>query len=217
MWSIVAEDLLESKLLGALGKEVGTLMGRSEDSNGEDTFATASLNAICEAILGRISTLTSAQHEDIREMFYLTTIPSDNFKHHCVKLKNESVVAIKKAIAAPTTPLNSAITLLLLFRMDRRRLVITDEESMVLMGRIEKGKVDPSDALALLAELSCQRNTNVHLYTELCRVAVHWASQNYALHHLLSLIHISEPTRLLSISYAVFCLKKKNLKHQKKY
>eukprot|EP00658_Telonema_sp_P-2_P014821 TRINITY_DN15660_c0_g2_i1.p1 TRINITY_DN15660_c0_g2~~TRINITY_DN15660_c0_g2_i1.p1 ORF type:complete len:219 (+),score=34.89 TRINITY_DN15660_c0_g2_i1:85-741(+) len=29
----------------------------------------------------------------------------------------------------------------------------------------------------------------------------------------LSLIHISEPTRLLSISYAVFCLKKKNKKH----
>eukprot|EP00658_Telonema_sp_P-2_P054810 TRINITY_DN43598_c0_g1_i1.p1 TRINITY_DN43598_c0_g1~~TRINITY_DN43598_c0_g1_i1.p1 ORF type:complete len:589 (-),score=102.29 TRINITY_DN43598_c0_g1_i1:21-1787(-) len=28
--------------------------------------------------------------------------------------------------------------------------------------------------------------------------------------HFLSLIHISEPTRLLSISYAVFCLKKKN-------
>ena len=29
----------------------------------------------------------------------------------------------------------------------------------------------------------------------------------------LSLIHISEPTRLLSISYAVFCLKKKK-KHK---
>src|SRR5678815_5846899 len=28
-------------------------------------------------------------------------------------------------------------------------------------------------------------------------------------HWSLSLIHISEPTRLLSISYAVFCLKKK--------
>ena len=27
--------------------------------------------------------------------------------------------------------------------------------------------------------------------------------------YYLSLIHISEPTRLLSISYAVFCLKKK--------
>src|SRR5678815_5717074 len=31
--------------------------------------------------------------------------------------------------------------------------------------------------------------------------------------HYLSLIHISEPTRLLSISYAVFCLKKKK-KHK---
>src|SRR5665648_1130313 len=29
----------------------------------------------------------------------------------------------------------------------------------------------------------------------------------------LSLIHISEPTRLGMISYAVFCLKKKNIKH----
>eukprot|EP00658_Telonema_sp_P-2_P069523 TRINITY_DN58824_c0_g1_i1.p1 TRINITY_DN58824_c0_g1~~TRINITY_DN58824_c0_g1_i1.p1 ORF type:complete len:107 (+),score=33.59 TRINITY_DN58824_c0_g1_i1:159-479(+) len=29
----------------------------------------------------------------------------------------------------------------------------------------------------------------------------------------LSLIHISEPTRLLSISYAVFCLKKKKNTH----
>src|SRR5674536_392631 len=31
----------------------------------------------------------------------------------------------------------------------------------------------------------------------------------------LSLIHISEPTRLLSISYAVFCLKKKKKKNKK--
>src|SRR5665254_29533 len=36
--------------------------------------------------------------------------------------------------------------------------------------------------------------------------------------YLLSLIHISEPTRLLSISYAVFCLKKKKkqIKEKKK-
>eukprot|EP00658_Telonema_sp_P-2_P026400 TRINITY_DN20657_c0_g1_i1.p1 TRINITY_DN20657_c0_g1~~TRINITY_DN20657_c0_g1_i1.p1 ORF type:complete len:140 (+),score=27.80 TRINITY_DN20657_c0_g1_i1:111-530(+) len=31
----------------------------------------------------------------------------------------------------------------------------------------------------------------------------------------LSLIHISEPTRLLSISYAVFCLKKKKKRQQR--
>eukprot|EP00658_Telonema_sp_P-2_P075692 TRINITY_DN6536_c0_g1_i1.p1 TRINITY_DN6536_c0_g1~~TRINITY_DN6536_c0_g1_i1.p1 ORF type:complete len:1030 (-),score=199.52 TRINITY_DN6536_c0_g1_i1:34-3123(-) len=34
-------------------------------------------------------------------------------------------------------------------------------------------------------------------------------------HYNLSLIHISEPTRLLSISYAVFCLKKKKKKKKK--
>ena len=33
---------------------------------------------------------------------------------------------------------------------------------------------------------------------------------------LLSLIHISEPTRQAEISYAVFCLKKKKNKPQKK-
>ena len=32
---------------------------------------------------------------------------------------------------------------------------------------------------------------------------------------LLSLIHISEPTRRTPISYAVFCLKKKNIKKTK--
>eukprot|EP00658_Telonema_sp_P-2_P025497 TRINITY_DN20272_c0_g1_i2.p1 TRINITY_DN20272_c0_g1~~TRINITY_DN20272_c0_g1_i2.p1 ORF type:complete len:190 (-),score=33.85 TRINITY_DN20272_c0_g1_i2:40-609(-) len=34
--------------------------------------------------------------------------------------------------------------------------------------------------------------------------------------HTLSLIHISEPTRLLSISYAVFCLKKKKNRNRTK-
>eukprot|EP00831_Metopus_contortus_P006926 TRINITY_DN12649_c0_g1_i10.p1 TRINITY_DN12649_c0_g1~~TRINITY_DN12649_c0_g1_i10.p1 ORF type:complete len:133 (+),score=30.56 TRINITY_DN12649_c0_g1_i10:34-432(+) len=35
--------------------------------------------------------------------------------------------------------------------------------------------------------------------------------------HHLSLIHISEPTRPLYISYAVFCLKKKKKKNQKQH
>src|SRR5678815_3452356 len=38
--------------------------------------------------------------------------------------------------------------------------------------------------------------------------AVIWSDELYRIYGL-SLIHISEPTRLLSISYAVFCLKKK--------
>eukprot|EP00658_Telonema_sp_P-2_P063886 TRINITY_DN52715_c0_g1_i1.p1 TRINITY_DN52715_c0_g1~~TRINITY_DN52715_c0_g1_i1.p1 ORF type:complete len:158 (-),score=47.40 TRINITY_DN52715_c0_g1_i1:70-543(-) len=41
-----------------------------------------------------------------------------------------------------------------------------------------------------------------------CALLVH-----SSLDWLLSLIHISEPTRLLSISYAVFCLKKKKNEH----
>src|SRR5678816_4921424 len=36
-----------------------------------------------------------------------------------------------------------------------------------------------------------------------------WAGETEDQFVVLSLIHISEPTRLLSISYAVFCLKKK--------
>src|SRR5674536_357414 len=39
---------------------------------------------------------------------------------------------------------------------------------------------------------------------------VDWAKDDHVVAVVdLSLIHISEPTRLLSISYAVFCLKKK--------
>eukprot|EP00658_Telonema_sp_P-2_P051531 TRINITY_DN39603_c0_g1_i1.p1 TRINITY_DN39603_c0_g1~~TRINITY_DN39603_c0_g1_i1.p1 ORF type:complete len:130 (+),score=43.24 TRINITY_DN39603_c0_g1_i1:84-473(+) len=40
----------------------------------------------------------------------------------------------------------------------------------------------------------------------LARVYQYWINDSM---QILSLIHISEPTRLLSISYAVFCLKKK--------
>ena len=44
---------------------------------------------------------------------------------------------------------------------------------------------------------------------------VPWPSPVLAAYKILSLIHISEPTRLLSISYAVFCLKKKKMKTKK--
>eukprot|EP00658_Telonema_sp_P-2_P040818 TRINITY_DN29193_c0_g1_i1.p1 TRINITY_DN29193_c0_g1~~TRINITY_DN29193_c0_g1_i1.p1 ORF type:complete len:224 (+),score=48.40 TRINITY_DN29193_c0_g1_i1:107-778(+) len=51
-------------------------------------------------------------------------------------------------------------------------------------------------------------------------IGCEWPSGNYGwfgflncMALCLSLIHISEPTRLLSISYAVFCLKKKNIKN----
>ena len=40
---------------------------------------------------------------------------------------------------------------------------------------------------------------------------LHYNSTTYGTPPILSLIHISEPTRLRRISYAVFCLKKKNI------
>eukprot|EP00658_Telonema_sp_P-2_P028458 TRINITY_DN21801_c0_g1_i2.p1 TRINITY_DN21801_c0_g1~~TRINITY_DN21801_c0_g1_i2.p1 ORF type:complete len:116 (-),score=24.89 TRINITY_DN21801_c0_g1_i2:55-402(-) len=46
-------------------------------------------------------------------------------------------------------------------------------------------------------------------------IIVHPLLSAFDLALVLSLIHISEPTRLLSISYAVFCLKKKK-KNKKK-
>eukprot|EP00658_Telonema_sp_P-2_P061628 TRINITY_DN5031_c0_g1_i12.p1 TRINITY_DN5031_c0_g1~~TRINITY_DN5031_c0_g1_i12.p1 ORF type:complete len:160 (-),score=19.62 TRINITY_DN5031_c0_g1_i12:37-516(-) len=52
------------------------------------------------------------------------------------------------------------------------------------------------------------RTTPRNPWKPCCNLAGRWTH--------LSLIHISEPTRLLSISYAVFCLKKKK-KQTKKY
>eukprot|EP00658_Telonema_sp_P-2_P035416 TRINITY_DN2575_c0_g1_i6.p1 TRINITY_DN2575_c0_g1~~TRINITY_DN2575_c0_g1_i6.p1 ORF type:complete len:108 (-),score=21.20 TRINITY_DN2575_c0_g1_i6:26-349(-) len=59
---------------------------------------------------------------------------------------------------------------------------------------------------------SCGSERGLNIGLLICTVLVP-PSQVNGQH--LSLIHISEPTRLLSISYAVFCLKKKKKKHAK--
>src|SRR5678816_4709813 len=50
--------------------------------------------------------------------------------------------------------------------------------------------------------------TDIHVIVTDQRMP-HMTGVQFLQHIPLSLIHISEPTRLLSISYAVFCLKKK--------
>src|SRR5674536_372023 len=70
--------------------------------------------------------------------------------------------------------------------------------------RIYSKKVD-GDAEAHLVALSCSQPPEGF---------ARWSLRLLA--DKLSLIHISEPTRLLSISYAVFCLKKKKKKKKKK-
>src|SRR5678816_1972319 len=55
---------------------------------------------------------------------------------------------------------------------------------------------------------AARRGDLPHLRTRVAPGGMDYKGYNIAVHEL-SLIHISEPTRLLSISYAVFCLKKK--------
>src|SRR5678815_1393486 len=54
--------------------------------------------------------------------------------------------------------------------------------------------------------------SDVYKRQPLCSIHQSCNSYVYYREYDLSLIHISEPTRLLSISYAVFCLKKKKKK-----
>src|SRR5678816_1063108 len=61
--------------------------------------------------------------------------------------------------------------------------------------------VHPGGKIGVLVEINCQTDF-VARTTEFQTLLKDMAMQ------ILSLIHISEPTRLLSISYAVFCLKK---------
>ena len=58
-------------------------------------------------------------------------------------------------------------------------------------------------AFAPVYEAASENHPDI-LFGKVDTEAAHQLSES-----LLSLIHISEPTRLLSISYAVFCLKKK--------
>eukprot|EP00658_Telonema_sp_P-2_P042383 TRINITY_DN30416_c0_g1_i1.p1 TRINITY_DN30416_c0_g1~~TRINITY_DN30416_c0_g1_i1.p1 ORF type:complete len:107 (-),score=31.19 TRINITY_DN30416_c0_g1_i1:66-386(-) len=62
--------------------------------------------------------------------------------------------------------------------------------------------------------IKCHNHVEAHalraiLGEEMERQGLDHLEIDWALDRQLSLIHISEPTRLLSISYAVFCLKKK--------
>src|SRR5678815_955654 len=72
----------------------------------------------------------------------------------------------------------------------------TESQVRVLLN--EPASIDPSKATQLI--IFALPNGNTIEQTLGCKLAPGMD---------LSLIHISEPTRLLSISYAVFCLKKK--------
>src|SRR5450756_2773481 len=70
-------------------------------------------------------------------------------------------------------------------------------------------------SVALLAHLGWKLEQNSHRRTVIAGCELQQWPARLCLHvRGLSLIHISEPTRLGMISYAVFCLKKKKQKNK---
>eukprot|EP00658_Telonema_sp_P-2_P025383 TRINITY_DN2021_c0_g1_i4.p1 TRINITY_DN2021_c0_g1~~TRINITY_DN2021_c0_g1_i4.p1 ORF type:complete len:156 (-),score=52.08 TRINITY_DN2021_c0_g1_i4:88-555(-) len=83
------------------------------------------------------------------------------------------------------------------------RLVDLDRKTEMCRYELDDmGYVDTANTLVMCKLFRVGANNNV------------WRMQALGTAFQLSLIHISEPTRLLSISYAVFCLKKKKKKHK---
>eukprot|EP00658_Telonema_sp_P-2_P062896 TRINITY_DN51564_c0_g1_i1.p1 TRINITY_DN51564_c0_g1~~TRINITY_DN51564_c0_g1_i1.p1 ORF type:complete len:295 (+),score=39.34 TRINITY_DN51564_c0_g1_i1:17-901(+) len=75
------------------------------------------------------------------------------------------------------------------------------------------------DAVPMLCDIETDlsRGRSLRAYQACLVATIDLAAQKRRILVALSLIHISEPTRLLSISYAVFCLKKKKkIKHTMK-
>src|SRR5674536_369837 len=81
-------------------------------------------------------------------------------------------------------------------------------KKQVTAGLITKQETNPFFVTMRQVAEKTASDENVKLLTAAGTSDVDNQSQVAALEDL-SLIHISEPTRLLSISYAVFCLKKK--------
>eukprot|EP00658_Telonema_sp_P-2_P064207 TRINITY_DN5310_c0_g1_i1.p1 TRINITY_DN5310_c0_g1~~TRINITY_DN5310_c0_g1_i1.p1 ORF type:complete len:1174 (-),score=127.03 TRINITY_DN5310_c0_g1_i1:88-3609(-) len=91
-------------------------------------------------------------------------------------------------------------------------------QANVTTGRVEILVSNLPDTLPTESTFTWTSNSAGGLFDtqpQVAQVTVSHTDEHYTTGLWLSLIHISEPTRLLSISYAVFCLKKKKKKKQK--
>src|SRR5450756_606427 len=96
---------------------------------------------------------------------------------------------------------------------------ITDGETVVIPGvmqHVERAGVHSGDSYAVYPAQSLEASALDHVVDYTVKIARHlrlrgMVNVQYVVHrghvYVLSLIHISEPTRLGMISYAVFCLK----------
>eukprot|EP00658_Telonema_sp_P-2_P084787 TRINITY_DN9509_c0_g2_i4.p1 TRINITY_DN9509_c0_g2~~TRINITY_DN9509_c0_g2_i4.p1 ORF type:complete len:167 (+),score=33.71 TRINITY_DN9509_c0_g2_i4:155-655(+) len=82
-------------------------------------------------------------------------------------------------------------------------LIGVSEVLFALQGALGEHDIDETEIRSWLQLISTDPNGEIDVY-DLAQILASFEGPKD-----LSLIHISEPTRLLSISYAVFCLKKK--------
>ena len=92
---------------------------------------------------------------------------------------------VRVALKAPTTPFPIAVALLMVFRGSQSAPDVTDDEVTALGMRCQKPG-DEVNALALVSELMCAKNSNQSLYTELCRMTTQAATRVYTLAQLPS-------------------------------
>ena len=91
--------------------------------------------------------------------------------------------------------------------LDDHVAILRQHRSLVAAIRLSAQHWDESsDAVFPSTVGTWQRPSNVQRRFRRLRDRLEWEG------NILSLIHISEPTRLRRISYAVFCLKKKKIK-----
>src|SRR5678815_3838086 len=90
-------------------------------------------------------------------------------------------------------------------RMSDSNIKFTEKEALDFHSQGRPGKIE----IVASKPMATQRDLSL-AYSPGVAVPVRAIAENpTCAYDYLSLIHISEPTRLLSISYAVFCLKKK--------
>src|SRR5674536_374142 len=127
-------------------------------------------------------------------------------------------VTWKETIRQPFEPLIDDVTFVNYGDANAIAGAVTADTAAVIVEPIQgEGGVNgpPDDYLVAVRELCTERDIVLivdEVQTGFARTGKWFACEHANVVPDLSLIHISEPTRLLSISYAVFCLKKKKTK-----
>eukprot|EP00658_Telonema_sp_P-2_P039047 TRINITY_DN27915_c0_g1_i1.p1 TRINITY_DN27915_c0_g1~~TRINITY_DN27915_c0_g1_i1.p1 ORF type:complete len:436 (-),score=81.27 TRINITY_DN27915_c0_g1_i1:25-1332(-) len=178
------------ELLKKLGQSYGTIQElQIVLSQVQDDYA-----AYCNAEMERFNALKNAAKKANEARFEALKSEIKQLKEYHDKYKEEADYRERLL----TKKLKDATT----------RVAATDIRAGLLENEVRAMR---SNEEVLRSELAQEREKVrvLSLDSEYARRTLEGVLSTAYIHQHLSLIHISEPTRLLSISYAVFCLKKK--------